>query len=238
MSGVLDRLKKYFTKENRRPTQPQRVCKENVYRERSERKVENKDFLLDQIDEFREKAQQLHTLLMTKESKVNELQEIVAEREDEAEKLAGILKERQEKVDQITETVGNEINAMADRVNRKLEEIGDTLAKQYEDGRKANQEEIEAVREAIATVTDEIADLKDAIGEKIHSENVKSYRNIQELLKEQDEKLDKLQDLDVLQQNVKGLQGYNKFLTGLGIGEFLVLIVYILYSLGVFQMFM
>ena len=200
--------------------------------------MENKDFLLDQIDEFREKAQQLHTLLMTKESKVNELQEIVAEREDEAEKLAGILKERQEKADQITETVGNDINAMADRVNRKLEKIGDTLAKQYEDGRKANQEEIEAVREAIATVTDEIADLKDAIGEKIHSENVKSYRNIQELLKEQDEKLDKLQDLDVLQQNVKGLQGYNKFLTGLGIGEFLVLIDYILYSLGVLQMFM
>ena len=173
-----------------------------------------------------------------KKQQLNELQEIVAEREDEAEKLAGILKERQEKADQITETVGNEINAMADRVNRKLEEIGDTLAKQYEDGRKANQEEIEAVREAIATVTDEITDLKDAIGEKIHSENVKSYRNIQELLKEQDEKLDKLQDLDVLQQNVKGLQGYNKFLTGLGIGEFLVLIVYILYSLGVFQMFM
>ena len=43
--------------------------------------LEKDDYLLKQIDEFRAKAQQLQKLLITKESKVQELQEIVDERE-------------------------------------------------------------------------------------------------------------------------------------------------------------
>ena len=46
-------------------------------RERTNREVDREDLLLSQIDEFREKAQQLQSLLLSKESKVAELQNIV-----------------------------------------------------------------------------------------------------------------------------------------------------------------
>ena len=44
--------------------------------------MDKEDFLLKQIDEFREKAKQLQALLVTKEDKVQELQNIVDEREE------------------------------------------------------------------------------------------------------------------------------------------------------------
>ena len=49
-------------------------------RERIQTEVEKEDFLLSQIDEFREKAKQLQDLLAAKENKVQELQWIVNER--------------------------------------------------------------------------------------------------------------------------------------------------------------
>ena len=62
--------------------------------------MDKDDFLLAQIDEFREKAKQLQEMLITKESKAKELQTIVQEREVKADELQQILDERQEKVDQ------------------------------------------------------------------------------------------------------------------------------------------
>ena len=65
--------------------------KENEQHNRSERTnskvdkgMDKEDFLLKQIDEFREKAKQLQALLVTKEDKVQELQNIVDEREEKA----------------------------------------------------------------------------------------------------------------------------------------------------------
>ena len=65
-------------------------------RERIQTEVEKEDFLLSQIDEFREKAKQLQDLLAAKENKVQELQSIVNEREGKAEEWQHILVERQE----------------------------------------------------------------------------------------------------------------------------------------------
>ena len=74
-------------------------------RERKHEKLDKDDFLLSQIDEFREKAKQLQEMLSSKELKANELQSIVEEREEKAEELQQILDERQEKVDGITPIV-------------------------------------------------------------------------------------------------------------------------------------
>ena len=63
--------------------------------------MEKEDFLLSQIDEFREKAKQLQDLLAAKENKVQELQSIVNEREGKAEEWQHILVERQEEADKI-----------------------------------------------------------------------------------------------------------------------------------------
>ena len=62
----------------------------NRTRERMQDKLDKDDFLLSQIDEFREKAKQLQEMLSNKETKANELQSIVAEREEKAEELLNL----------------------------------------------------------------------------------------------------------------------------------------------------
>ena len=85
--------------------------------------MDKDDFLLAQIDEFREKAKQLQEMLITKESKAKELQTIVQEREVKADELQQILDERQEKVDGIEAEVARQIDQLIERVDGKMQEI-------------------------------------------------------------------------------------------------------------------
>ena len=46
--------------------------------------MQKEDYLMKQIDEFREKAKQLQTMLTSREDKISELEEVVTEREESA----------------------------------------------------------------------------------------------------------------------------------------------------------
>ena len=85
--------------------------------------VSKEDFLLNQIDEFRERAKQLQNLLDTKETEAQELQTLVDERQEKAEALGEILKERQSKADGFTIEVEKQIDAMIAKVADKMDEI-------------------------------------------------------------------------------------------------------------------
>lgn len=63
-------------------------------------------------------------------------------------------------------------------------------------------------------------------------ENVKCYRNIQDLFNEFDSKIEKM---DEMEQGVGSVKGYVKCLSWFAILNFVVLIGFILYSLGVFN---
>ena len=94
--------------------------------------MDRDDFLLAQIDEFREKAKELQEILVTKESKAQELQTIVKEREDKADELQQILDERQGKVDGIEAEVAKQIDQLIVRVNAKMDEIEQSMGGQME----------------------------------------------------------------------------------------------------------
>ena len=103
MAGLFQRIAQNYRKK-KKITQPsarlnakedktEHAGKVTRAKERIHSKVEKEDFLLSQIDEFREKAKQLQNLLTSKESKVQELQNLVNEREDKAQELEQILSE-------------------------------------------------------------------------------------------------------------------------------------------------
>ena len=73
-----------------------RLQETEAEKERILRKVQKEDFLLKQIDEFKEKAKQLQSMLTTKESKVQELQSVLEEREEKAKQLQGVVEQRQQ----------------------------------------------------------------------------------------------------------------------------------------------
>ena len=264
MASLLDvlMLNKIHTRRGRK--NPQKKSHERMHR-----KVDRDDFLLAQIDEFREKAQQLQEILATKESKAQELQTIVKERELKADELQQILDERQEKADGITAEVAKQIDILIDRVNAKMQEIQQNMSAEMdnlsrsmtgemgnlsrsmtgemdnlsrnlnsdmnnigrslsgdiqsieqsfggslEETRKITEEQTAQMRVAVNQANSQMLDtlgelneqlqgLKQELTEKVHTENVKSFRNIQDLFKVLGEKLDHVNDLEESVKTIK-----------------------------------
>jgi len=244
--------------------------------ERIRTKVEREDFLLSQIDEFREKAKQLQDLLASKESKAQELQSLVIEREDKAERLAQILSERQEEADLIMKDFNKKVDELSDKVTNKMTDIEASISSQVsevksasmaqlEANRKLSEEQIAAnkklseeqlatnkqfleeqaiankklsegqiaeVKQLLDNATTQLESIKTDLSEKVHSENVKCYRNIQDLFNEFDSKIEKM---DEMEKSVDSIRGYVKCLTWFSMINFVLLIAFILYSLGIFN---
>ena len=74
--------------------------------------------------------------------------------------------------------------------------------------------------------------MKLELAEKIHTEDVKCYRNMQDLIKELTVKLE---ENDTLEKSLNTVKGYTKCLTWFSVINFVVLVAFILYSLGVFN---
>ena len=208
-----------------------------VKRERIKVEVEKEDYLLNQIDEFREKAQQLQDLLLTKESKVLELQNIVDEREVKAKELEHILSERQRKADGITEEVSKQIDSLIEKVSAKMEEIGASIGSDLKDGQKLSEEQIEDLKETLTSLTEQLDTIKGELSEKVHSENVKCYRNVADLFKSMDDKMDAVQkDNEITMIKVASVHKCTIAIIVLTVLNMLGLTAFALYELGVFQL--
>lgn len=192
MSGVSQKLKGY-------------IDRRKIQRERITDNVEREDFLLSQIDEFREKAKQLQNLISSKEDKVQELQEIVEEKEGQAKELSDIIEERQDAAERVVSGVGEQIDGMVNKVDAKLKELNETFAERLAENAVNSTEQNEAVRKLIDEYQDKMSEaikgldgqfeaVKNEICEKVHTEDVKCYRNMQTLIEESDRKIEETKD--------------------------------------------
>lgn len=235
--------------------------KNRIYRQKRQKKgrelnnVDKEDFLLKQIDEFREKAKQLQELLISKESKVVELQSIVEEREEvaeqlqeEAEQLQDVLNERKEAAEGLLGDVQSHMRSMMEQVERKLNDLAEKIAADVNEttGRTAEQTAeqtavIKSALEDISTQLDQITfeeitkqldQMKLELAEKIHTEDVKCYRNMAKLVEEQTVKIE---ENDALEEAVGGIKGYVKVIIGISVVNSVALVVLILYSLGIIR---
>ena len=192
MSGMSQKLKGY-------------IDRRKIQRERITDNVEREDFLLSQIDEFREKAKQLQNLISSKEDKVQELQEIVEEKEGQAKELSDIIEERQDAAERVVSGVGEQIDGMVNTVDAKLKELNETFAERLAENAVNSTEQNEAVRKLIDEYQDKMSEaikgldgqfeaVKNEICEKVHTEDVKCYRNMQTLIEESDRKIEETKD--------------------------------------------
>lgn len=179
-----------------------------VRKQKEEKKMD--DYLLKQIDEFREKAEQLQELITTKESKVRELQLLVDDRESKATRLKMMLDERQKEADSLVGNVEDQVHGLMEKVEQQ---------------QSANTEEIKQVLEAVTTGLNDVS-------EKVHTENVKSYRNVQGLFEEFAEKN---QEVELAENSMQQLKGSLGAIIGLLIVNLGGTIAVILYLLGVIK---
>lgn len=193
--------------------------------------VSKEDFLLNQIDEFRERAKQLQNLLDTKETEAQELQTLVDERQEKAEALGEILKERQSKADGFTIEVEKQIDAMIAKVADKMDEIESAMKEDVADGKKFNEEKARELKESLGQIEEQLTTIKSELSEKVHTENVKCYRNIQDLFRSMEEKVD---HLTMIEDKQRTIGVWTILAAALGIVNLIGLIALILINLGVF----
>ncbi|MCR5271723.1 MAG: hypothetical protein K6E13_01870 [Lachnospiraceae bacterium] len=148
--------------------------KEAVFGDDLNSAKQDNNFLLSQIDEFREKAKQLQELMLAKEKKAKELQSIVDEKDAKAKEMELELEEKKKIASGLTA-------AMESKIDGLVSEVKDNLNENKEQT-KASLDEVSGKLDAVKT----------ELEEKIHSEDVLCYRNMQSLVEEADKKIEEL----------------------------------------------
>lgn len=126
------------------------------------------DMLLEQIDAFREKAEQLQSIINERQSKANKLENL----------------DNSKLIRQIDE-MNRSINASLDNIQRKLDEQANNPS--TGEGSEISEESITQITTSVNSIKGELNTMKEELSEKVHTENVKVYRNINDLLTEMKE---------------------------------------------------
>ena len=154
-----------------------------------------------------------------KDARIQELQRII----EEQEKLTRELKETlnmNESLNVMKDDVSGSLNAMKEEVSGELGVAkGEILEKQG------------AAKEELSVKLDLI---KNELAEKVHTENVKCYRNVQSLIEELDKKLEAAGNGSSL-KNMKSIKRYLKASIMIGVLNLLAIAGFILYELGLFS---
>lgn len=144
------------------------------------------DMLLAQIDAFRDKAKQLQALIGAKESKVKELEAMVREKEVRNAQLQEELAKKQAEADGIAADVETQVDRMMQSLRSNMDELEKRIEDQVANNQENAAEQTQAMRDTLQDMSSGLDAIKSELSEKVHSENVKQYRNIQDLLKELD----------------------------------------------------
>ncbi len=191
--------------------------------------MNKEDYLMRQIDEFRDKAKQLQLLLKAKETQVNELENMVNAREAKAVELEGLLQVRRSEADQLVTETSAQIQLMIQALDRQMEQFNASVGDQVQGVNLQFGEKVQSLEEKLDAIKADICD-------KVHTEDVKCYRNMKSLIEAQNEKFDNVklsqESLTSVRKSFKGL----KFLAFFAFVDFILLILFALYELGIFDM--
>ncbi len=244
MTDVFGKIRGFWETERKQPDKRERIFTT----------VNKEDFLMKQIDEFKEKALKLQQQLEMKESRVQELAHILDERETKAQKWQEVLNKRQQEADKITRDVEECVVQISRNMEKQLEQISmgndakmAQISLQFDDGVAALKKEIVEQIEKLESIRQELSDklgenlgeqldtMKTELSEKVHTENVKSYRNMQSLIEELEGKLDTAEQGEKRSRSVKG---YLRAAIVLGVLNLLAMAGLFLYELGILDYLM
>ena len=188
------------------------------------------DLLLVQIDAFRDKALKLQSLINAREKRVKELEALVRTKEAKNLELQQTLYKKQKEADSLVTDVNMRVDGLIGEVREAMKSIEGKLQTQVENNENSSVKQTMAVQDTLTSMNEGLTDLKSEISDKVHSENVKVYRNIQDLLTEKD-RTDEA--TEVINEGFKGVKAQNTFLVLMSILNLGALVVAILLQLGI-----
>ena len=194
---------------------------------------ESEEELFSQIDEFRQKAARITALIREKQHRMDQLEEQLHEKEVEnlryQQKLLSMKKGvagggvalSKEVVAEAAVRAANEAVAKSDdRMTESLKAVEDKMSSME----KSISESIGEGQGA------DLKDLKGDIFDKIHDENVRVYRNIQDFMKDRDENDERFKNIE---ESIKATGGRITAAVVIGIINLGVMAVVLLTVLGI-----
>lgn len=141
------------------------------------------DRLFEQIDAFREKAQQLSAIIHSKQTKVSNLEALVGEKEAQNRYLHDEVDRLKSQSDKIVIELDSRINVIKESLSS---DIGDLKTKFLEKADNANA----PLMEKVDAMNASFAGMKDEVFDKVHTENLQAYKNVQSFIQENDKSED------------------------------------------------
>lgn len=143
--------------------------------------MKKEDFLLQQIDEFREKAKQLQQLMKNRETKAKELQETVDAREAKASELDSLIHVRKGEADKIMKNVSVRIDEMSAGVRNEMSGLSDTLSREVS-GLSQN------LTQELNQSTEKTRQVVEAATQNMIDQNTRSLEGLKEQLEQLDQR--------------------------------------------------
>lgn len=144
------------------------------------------DMLLIQIDAFRDKAKQLQTLISAKERKVKELEAMVRAKEERNASLQAELAKKQAEADGIAADVETQVDRMMQTLRGSVDDLEKRIEEQVANNQENAAVQTQEMKDSLEEMTSGLDAIKGELSEKVHSESVLQYRNLQDLLRELD----------------------------------------------------
>ena len=131
----------------------------------------------------------------------------------------------------INAEMGRSASISKEEVQAQHEEVKKLIDSHNEEIRKIIDEQNEKISGSVSGIQEPFDKLKGDLNDKIHTENVKCYRNIQTLFEESDKKLDLVKS-EV--SDLMAVKGYLKVVSAVAIVNLVGVIVLILRTFGLF----
>ncbi len=182
------------------------------------------DRLFEQIDAFREKAQQLSAIIHSKQTKVANLEALVGEKEEQNRYLHDEVDRLKSQSDKLVIELDSRIKTISYGLSADI----DDLKKQFlEKADTANAPLIEKVD----TMNSSFSNMKEEVFDKVHTENLQAYKNVQSFIQENDKSEDNRVRITT---EVYKLRKFFGFLIFLGLVDTAGIAVLILHMFGFF----
>ena len=141
----------------------------------------------------------------------------------------------------LNRNISGEVNGLERSLSDEIKNIGQNFGGNLEETKKMNEEQREEVRsilnqsnvqmlDSLGKLHQQLEALKAELSDRVHTENVKCFRNIQDLFKAMGDKLDNVSDVE---KNVNTVKTFAIALVGLTVINTLGFIAIALFSLDI-----
>ena len=167
---------------------------------------EQDDLLFQQIDAFRQKAEDIQSLIKEREDRVSDLEEQLRQKEAQNVETQNKIAQLQDELDKKQQEADSIVANVETQVDRALGEL----------------------KQPLDTMSESVEGMKESLYEKVHDENVRVYRNIQDLLKERDEQDKRFEETQAMVKKLGGKVGFLTFLALLNLGVVVAILLALL----------